>query len=303
VRPTLVECALILAKKIDTRHQTGRDLLLGTMYLQHVAAYLFTWNPAKFLWEENYPGELARFARDSRKGQSIQLLWSCANSTLPQKGDRAFLIKLGKQGRGIFASGWLTRGSHLRPESDFGPRGVDIECDVFLNPSGDALLDPSIIGGQNWTPQNSGMTVRPEAHRALESLWAEHVRSSGRIPNPRQVTNVAAVEALELEALEGELREQLVLHRKRERALREQKLVEFRQRHGRLYCEVCQFDFVAVYGVEYAEVHHLKPIANRAQPSLTRTSDLAVLCANCHRIAHIDPKKMIALEKLKAMLR
>src|SRR5689334_12029281 len=91
------------------------------------AAYLFTWNPEKFQWEKRWPGELAQLAKRSRNSQAIELSWSCAKSTLPQRGDRAFFIKLGRYGRGIFASGWITRGSHDTEESDFGPRGVEIE--------------------------------------------------------------------------------------------------------------------------------------------------------------------------------
>jgi 5-methylcytosine-specific restriction protein A len=213
-------------------------------------------------------------------------------------------MKLGKHGRGIFASGWLRRGSHLQPsDSEFGPRGVEIDSDVFLNATRDILLDPSIIVGQHWTPQNSGTTIQPEAHAALEALWAEHIRALGRTPHPRQRPHVTAAETEELEAMEGELREHLVLHRKRERALRKQKFVEFRQQHGRLFCEVCRFDFEAVYGIEYAEVHHVKPLARQVKPSLTRTSDLALLCANCHRIVHIKGSVVITIEKLREMLR
>lgn len=266
------------------------------------AAYLFTWNPAKFRWEEHWPGDQAKLEKTSREGKSVEIEWSCAKSTLPQRGDRAFLIKLGRYGRGIFASGWLTVGSHIRKKSDFGPRGVEIECDVFLNPDVEGnLFDPKSIKGQHWTPQSSGVRVGSSACQELERLWPHHLRDLRR--KPCRVTVQDDTASLEFEALEGEQREYLVKHRRRERALRGKKLLEFRKMHGRLFCEVCNFDFKAAFDVEYAEVHHVKPLGLTEGPQMTRLEDLAVLCANCHRVAHIDPRRAQSPEQLRAKMR
>jgi 5-methylcytosine-specific restriction protein A len=268
------------------------------------AAYLFTWNPAKFRWQEHWPGDQARLEKRSRDGKSVEIEWSCAKSKLPQRGDRAFLIKLGRYGRGIFASGWLTVGSHTRKEPDFGPRGVEIECDVFLNPDAqDDLFDPKNIKGQHWTPQSSGVRIGPSAYQELERLWPQHLRDLRRKPVPCRVADQDDTASFEFEALEGERREYLVKHRRRERALRDKKLLEFRGKYGRLFCEVCDFDFKTIFGVEYAEVHHVKPLGLTEGPQLTRLEDLAVLCANCHRVAHIDPRRARSPEQLRAKMR
>lgn len=267
------------------------------------SAYLFTWNPAKWDWDRIYPGDIARQVKKSRAGSKVLFDWSCARSRKPQRGDRAFLTMLGNQGRGIFASGRITKGSHESPKSDYG-RGVDIEFDVFLNPHDPrSRLDPSVITGQHWTPQSSGAVITPAAHAELEVLWAEHLRAAGRRTSPYEVSEDEALEAPEFEALEGEVRRYVVLHRQREHALRDQKLAEARRVHGKVACEVCAFDFQATYGVAYAEVHHLKPLANRDKPSHTKLHDLAVLCANCHRMAHCDPKKVLSVSALKNLLR
>lgn len=58
---------------------------------------------------------------------------------------------------------------------------------------------------------------------------------------------------------------------------------------GRLVCEVCGFDFKATYGdlgEGYIEVHHTKPIHTLLARNKTELADLALLCANCHRMAH-----------------
>jgi 5-methylcytosine-specific restriction enzyme A len=79
-------------------------------------------------------------------------------------------------------------------------------------------------------------------------------------------------------------------HRQRERnrglVSRKQKAVL--KDTGRLACEVCGFEFGDAYGEhgsDYIEVHHRRPLAESG-PTRTRLTDLAVVCANCHRMLH-----------------
>lgn len=58
---------------------------------------------------------------------------------------------------------------------------------------------------------------------------------------------------------------------------------------GSLSCEVCGFNFRAAYGElgdGYIEVHHTKPVHTLLAGTKTTLEDLALLCANCHRMAH-----------------
>lgn len=58
---------------------------------------------------------------------------------------------------------------------------------------------------------------------------------------------------------------------------------------GTLACEVCGFDFKVAYGdlgAGYIEVHHTKPVHTLIAGTKTKLDDLALLCANCHRMAH-----------------
>jgi predicted HNH restriction endonuclease len=85
-------------------------------------------------------------------------------------------------------------------------------------------------------------------------------------------------------AQEGEARRVLIIHRQRESSLR-------REHGGRLFCEVpgCGFEFEMIYrdlGSGFAEVHHLRPLSELSQPVSTTLADLAVVCANCHRMIH-----------------
>lgn len=52
---------------------------------------------------------------------------------------------------------------------------------------------------------------------------------------------------------------------------------------------MCTFDFAKVYGAlgaDFIEIHHTKPVAKMKPGSKTKLSDLALLCSNCHRMAH-----------------
>ncbi|MFJ3096015.1 HNH endonuclease [Streptomyces hydrogenans] len=91
-----------------------------------------------------------------------------------------------------------------------------------------------------------------------------------------------------LEAPEGRLLRRWALHRERDRGLRSRKIQHVRTLGQPLRCEVCTFDFGLTYGplgAGYVEVHHVTPLYVSG-PRKTRLEDLALLCANCHRMCH-----------------
>jgi HNH endonuclease len=61
------------------------------------------------------------------------------------------------------------------------------------------------------------------------------------------------------------------------------------RRAGAFHCEVCGFDFEAVYGAVghgFIEAHHTVPISELEPGATTRPEDIALVCANCHRMLH-----------------
>jgi 5-methylcytosine-specific restriction protein A len=89
-------------------------------------------------------------------------------------------------------------------------------------------------------------------------------------------------------AREGRLLMRLALYRERDRGLRDRKLRQVRKLGRDLACEVCSLDFEGVYGQlgsGYIEVHHKLPLHISGNTE-TRLDDLALLCANCHRMCH-----------------
>ncbi|MFJ4436298.1 HNH endonuclease [Streptomyces sp. NPDC088923] len=89
-------------------------------------------------------------------------------------------------------------------------------------------------------------------------------------------------------ALEGRLLMRRHTARERNKSLRKKKIASVLQRGGRLACEACGFDFEKIYGdrgAGYIECHHVLPL-HVAGEGHTKLSDLALICANCHRMIH-----------------
>jgi 5-methylcytosine-specific restriction protein A len=94
-------------------------------------------------------------------------------------------------------------------------------------------------------------------------------------------------------------------HQTRERnskAIKDKK-AEVLRKTGTLLCEVCNFNFQAMYGErgrEFIECHHTVPLAELTPGQKTRIADLALVCANCHRMLHRGG--LISINDLRAML-
>jgi 5-methylcytosine-specific restriction protein A len=125
------------------------------------------------------------------------------------------------------------------------------------------------------------------------------IRAAG---NPQ--TAALPPEEDEGEAVEGRIlfREHRV--RERDRELVNKTKSAAMRRHGRLACEVCHFDFSERYGLlgaDFIECHHTIPLASSGA-RVTKSSDLALVCSNCHRMLHCshEPLTIAALRELIA---
>ena len=105
------------------------------------------------------------------------------------------------------------------------------------------------------------------------------------------------------EAAEGRVK--LRKHKVRERNTR---LVKAKKelvlkQTGKLACEVCGFDFLKTYGklgAGFIECHHGVPLAELESGSVTRLSDLHLVCANCHRMLHRN--NTMSVVELRALI-
>ena len=61
------------------------------------------------------------------------------------------------------------------------------------------------------------------------------------------------------------------------------------EERGDLECDVCGFNFFDSYGdlgEGYIECHHTKPVSELQPDEKTKLKDIALVCANCHRMLH-----------------
>lgn len=112
----------------------------------------------------------------------------------------------------------------------------------------------------------------------------------------------------ELQVLEGKDRTILRLHKFRER---EPKIIAEAKRlarqKNRFYCEVCDFNFETRYpelGDNFIECHHKIPISTGGLRKTT-VNDLAIVCANCHRMLHRKDKNdnYLTVDELKRLIK
>jgi hypothetical protein len=104
---------------------------------------------------------------------------------------------------------------------------------------------------------------------------------------------------------EGRVLTQYRLHRKIERSGRVAKFAKQRalDNDATLPCEACGFSFVTTYGdlgTAYIEAHHKVPLSDLKE-RVTLLKDIALLCANCHRMVH-QQNPLITVEELKLLL-
>lgn len=102
---------------------------------------------------------------------------------------------------------------------------------------------------------------------------------------------------------EGKASMELKLHLLRER---NSAIVKSKKNNASsLKCECCSFDFELAYGTHgkgYIECHHKVPINQGAR--ITFEEDLALVCANCHRMLHRrnDNQEYFEVEELKELI-
>ncbi|MCY9786685.1 HNH endonuclease [Nocardiopsis sp. EMB25] len=183
----------------------------------------------------------------------------------------------------------------------------------FRSPASVRLKMANIL---NWHPSrttkrtNGGALDRRVVEEFLEDpqrmhAAAESIRTgtlSGELADLPVFEEEEADE--EISAPEGRLLVRKHYARERNRKLRTQKIARTRAQGLPVACEACGFDFARTYGArgaDYIEVHHVVPLHHIGE-SRTRLQDLALLCANCHRMIHVS-KPWLTVDQLRTLIR
>jgi 5-methylcytosine-specific restriction enzyme A len=147
--------------------------------------------------------------------------------------------------------------------------------------------------GYKGRPTNGGaldlQVIKAFLERPIEmARSAELLRDGLRSGAFEAIPPADADQAEDYSAPEGRLLLRRHLARERSPRLRRRKIESVLKNGGRLACEACGFDFAQQYGERgagYIECHHVVPL-HQAGEGNTKLSDLALICANCHRMIH-----------------
>ncbi len=260
------------------------------------STFLLVWNPKQFHTWQDLAKEFP-VTHEPHPGR-----WSSGQSKSIRPGDRLFLARVGAEPKGIVASGVATStpyaAEHWRAElkrRGKKSRFIDLKFDAVLDPIREPILTlrdikQARVGTFNWSPQASGVQIPQPIAARLERLWVSRTRTKR--------TPVLTVQAM---AVEGALTEQTRYVRGRSRALRDKVLAA-----SDGTCQACGVNYWQMFGGDGSrvlQVHHKRQLSVTDAPRLTKSSDLIVLCANCHCLIHMDPRKALTLEALRQFLR
>ncbi len=185
------------------------------------------------------------------------------------------------------------------PERFRNPTGVYFKLCNFLrfDPSyeGKGLTHGGKLEAEIW---DEFYDSRKELHELADSIRA--------LADGPEIDSIADIsdEVADNGVREGRLLLRLHKYRERDTGQVRKKKQNVLEKKGKLECEVCGFDYSEVYGSigeGYIECHHKVPLHLLQQGSKTRLKDLALLCANCHRVIH-RRKELISVEELKQLV-
>ncbi len=187
---------------------------------------------------------------------------------------------------------------------------MSLRDENFRNPNGISMILGNFLGVDPLHDQ-PGLSRN---NQLQESVWKEFVENPSLLRlTAEAIQATISVESSEdsIEALheqdvfpEGHILTRLHVLRERNRAAVVAKIDQAWRRDGRLACKACGFDFLDFYGElgrGFAECHHVVPLAKAAFTRKTRLSDLAIVCANCHRMLH-RARPVLTVDALRSLI-
>lgn len=241
-----------------------------------MTAYLLTMNPASLTDED--PTTLTSLENQAERFRDGDLLeesfWSTRTKS-HEAGARVYLLRQGREPRGIFASGHLITGEIQVLDSYRGDGKqlpyVLVEWDVVLDrdePLPLAALQAA-APSTRWTPRQSGTRIRPADEVAVEDAWTQFLESQSagtkmpKVPRGnRGATDPGGWDPSYTEALKKVRKHQAKFRRL---------LLE----HHPVECAYCGLDIL-----EVIEAAHLIPDSKGGAASVENGR---LLCANHHK--------------------
>ena len=260
--------------------------------------YLVAWNPRKWEWKT-----IVADVKTTRNNEFFRFDWGCGMSKSILPGDRIFMMKLGTEPKGIMASGFAAtkpyRSVHWGDERRM-TNYILVDFDMLLNPDKEPILPLDLLkvgnmAKQIWTPQVSGISIKPKAAEELEGLWFDFLQTEVKY-NPF----VPQKEMLKDNYIEGAPHGIISTKYERNPFVKATCIAALGTA-----CTICGFDFELTYGTlgtDYIHVHHLLPIsAIEKDYQADPVKDFVPVCANCHAMIHKE-KIPLPIDELKRKL-
>lgn len=231
--------------------------------------------------------------------------WSCGITKRIEEGDRLFLLRQGREPRGIIASGVAKSAPYLDEHWDDNRSGdalyVMARFDALLDPDRDgvlplAKLQDGPLGAVNWRTQSSGISIPPVAAAELESRWRAFLEERGQ--SPAMAPDDVATPSLYYEGVS-----RTVSVNAYERDPRARKACID---HYGAVCSACDLDFRTMYGKlgqGFIHVYHIVPLSKIGKSYVVNPiKDLRPVCPNCHAMLHRAPE-VLTVEQLREIIR
>jgi HNH endonuclease len=276
--------------------------------------YLLNWKRKKdgFVWET-----IMRDIESTRNGIPVPAKWFVNRQQSIREGDRVFVLAQGgpylkpPQINGLIAAGYaepvpagkmpIQVGHVVYHDEGFRTGNyITAVLNTVLSPEHvlpvSELERTGNLGHVEWkNVQSPGAEIGPRRRLKLnldvllelEEVWERHLEKIDFLLR----TDPDDQAAIKRFGFEGRVRMQAHKWRERDGALPRQKKAEAMRLHGKLECEVCTFVFTGRYGdhgSEFIECHHREALATLDPNDGKRITleDLALVCANCHRMLH-----------------
>jgi 5-methylcytosine-specific restriction protein A len=260
--------------------------------------FLCIWNPDNYAWK-TIDDEIRQISANGKYSRR----WSCGNTKSIKPGDRIFLFKLGTHPKGLIGEGYATTEPY--PDKHWSGNEktalyIDIDFNIILNPDTEPILSIDvlkigILSQQTWTPQTSGISIRPEIINELDLVWSDFLRSRKNQAN--HFTSEYVSTSFYEEGTPYEVT--LTMHERNQQARK-----TCLEHHG-YYCIACKFNFEDTYGPigkDFIHVHHLTKISDIGESyKIDAIKDLCPVCPNCHSMIH-KHKEPLEIDELKRLL-
>lgn len=271
--------------------------------------YLLTWNPKRWVWED-----LNDCIKKVQNEGFCDFRWSCGRSKRIQKDDRIFMIRLGEEPKGIFASGRAINNAYSDThwDKDLLKEGktscfVKVRFDTLINPEEEEILYREKLhitpfDKVHWDTQLSGILIADEIASKLELEWKRLIERKKLYEDKIKINkNEYLPEEIrnDIKYFEGSVKQIVVNVYERNLEARRKCLICYG-----FNCFVCEFNFEEMYGKlgeGFIHVHHLKPLSEiGSNYELNPIKDLRPICPNCHAMLHKKnpPYSIIELKEI-----